>query len=331
LTAYLRFLLAIFYLFLARSMAHRGFTSVASAHWSLLFEQSLFALLLLIGYAGFGRLLDHQDDPISQQGFPLRKGWATEAGLGLAIGWALALICVLPLALIGGISITLNLQPAAWGWLAVELAFFALLALSEEVAFRGYGFQRFEQALGPSGAALGYAVLYAILQMLLLPGSSRLSFVVSILLGLVLSTAYLRTRALWLSWGLNFAWKASRALLFGLALSGVNSHSSVVQGEPMGPFWLTGGGFGLDGSFFALLALLVAWVAVYRLTRDLDFQYNAPILVPGGLAVDIDAAAKQAHQAAMGEPAAPALIQIMPLSMAPSASTEVILPEQKTP
>ena len=77
------------------------------------------------------------------------------------------------------------------------------------------------------------------------------------LLGLVLSACYLRTRALWVSWGLNFAWKASRALLIGLAVSGVTSHSPLVQGDPMGPFWLTGGAFGLDGSwltFFVLLA-----------------------------------------------------------------------------
>ena len=115
----------------------------------------------------------------------------------------------------------------------------------------------------------------------LLPGSSHASFAVSVALSLLLSTAYLRTRALWLSWGLNFGWKASRALLFGLAVSGVSSHSPVVQGDPMGPFWLTGGGYGLDGSWFAFVVLLAALPVVFRLTRDLDFRYNAPVIVPG--------------------------------------------------
>ena len=32
---------------------------------------------------------------------------------------------------------------------------------------------------------------------------------------------YVRTRALWMSWGFNFAWKATRALIFGLAVSGM--------------------------------------------------------------------------------------------------------------
>jgi hypothetical protein len=138
----------------------------------------------------------------------------------------------------------------------------------------------------------------------------------------LLSIAFLRTRALWLSWGLNFAWKASRALIFGLALGGVSSHSSVVEGDPMGPFWITGGGYGLDGSWVTLFILLAAFPVVYRVTRDLDFRYNAPVIVPGGVAVDLDAAARRQHEAAMGppEPSAPSLVQILPVTTSPASS-----------
>jgi hypothetical protein len=168
---------------------------------------------------------------------------------------------------------------------------------------------------------LGYAAFYAIVQALV-PGSSRSSVAVSIVLSLVLSAAYLRTRALWLSWGINFGWKASRALLFGLAVSGVSSHSPVVQGNPMGPFWLTGGGFGLDGSWVAFVVLLGALPVVYRITRDLDFRYNAPVIVPGGISVDLDAPARRQHEAVMGAvaPAAPGLVQILPAAAPPTGS-----------
>ena len=104
------------------------------------------------------------------------------------------------------------------------------------------------------------------------------------------------------SWGLNFGWKASRALLFGLAVSGVSTHSPVVQGDPMGPFWLTGGAYGLDGSWLACLVLLAALPVVFRVTRDLNYRYNAPVIVPGGIPVDLDAAARAQHEAAMGLP-----------------------------
>ena len=192
--------------------------------------------------------------------------------------------------------------------------------MAEEIAFRGYGFQRFVHAVGPLGAALGFAAYYAIVQSLV-PGSNRASIAVSVVLSLLLSTAYLRTGALWLGWGLNFGWRASRALLFGLAVSGVNSHSPVVQGDPMGPFWITGGGFGLDASWITFAVLLAALPVLFRLTRELDFRYNAPVIVPGGIAVDLDAAARRQHEAAMGpaQPAAPGLVQILPASMPPSS------------
>lgn len=95
----------------------------------------------------------------------------------------------------------------------------------------------------------------------------------------------------------------------------------------MGPFWLTGGGFGLDGSWIALFVLLLLFPVVYRVTRDLDFQHNAPVIVAAGIAVDLDAAAHSQHEAAMGAetPAAPSLVQILPLVSPPASN----LPEKE--
>jgi uncharacterized protein len=313
--AYAQFVAAVLYFFFARMLARHAAHSLASEQWTDLVQQTVLVFLLLLGYAGMGYWLSGQIHPVSAQGLPRRPGWPGEAGTGLAVGWSIAVVCVLPMVLIGGIAIVLSLQGSAWGWLAADTAFFALAALAEEIAFRGYGFQRFAHAVGPVGAAVGFAAFYAIVQVRA-PGTNRASVAVSIALTLLLSTAYVRTRALWLSWGLNFGWKASRALLFGLAVSGVSHHSPVVQGDPMGPFWLTGGGFGLDGSWIAFIVLLAAIPVVFRVTRELDFRYNAPVIIPGGIPVDLDAAARAQHEAAMGpaEPAAPSLVQILPAS-----------------
>jgi hypothetical protein len=320
LRAYLEFLVAILYFFLARSLAHRGAQGLAGDAWFPLLQQAMLVFLLLLGYAVMGFWFNRQAGPISAQGLPLRSGWPREAGLGLATGWAVALVCVLPMTVIGGIAISVSAKGSAWGWLVADAAFFALAALAEEVAFRGYAFQRFIHAVGPSGATLIFAAIYAIVQALT-PGASRASFAVSIAISFLLSAAFLRTRALWVSWGLNFGWKASRALLFGLAVGGVSTHSPVVQGDPMGPFWLTGGAFGLEGSWIAFIILLAALPVVFRVTRDLNYLYNAPVIVPGGIPVDLDAAARAQHEASMGPaaPAAPALVQIDPAA-APHAA-----------
>jgi uncharacterized protein len=320
LRAYLQFLAAILYFFLARSMAFHGAQGYFSDAWFPLVQQAMLAFLLLVGFASMGFWLDHQRQPISEQGLPRREGWPREWGLGLAIGWGATLVCVLPMLVAGGIAISLYTRGASWGWLFADAAFFALAALVEEVAYRGYAFQSFIRAVGPAGAVLGFAAIYAIMQALN-PGANRVSLFVALAFSFLLSTAYLRTRALWVSWGLNFGWKASRALVFGLTVSGVSSHSPVVQGDPMGPLWLTGGAFGLDGSWLACIALLAAIPVVYRVTRDLDFRYNAPVIVAGGIPVDLDAAARAQHDAAMGPAAAAApatstLVQIESLGPA---------------
>ena len=327
LRAFTESLFAILYLLLAREVARRGASTIANDQWFPLASQAMLACLLIAGYGTMGIVFDRQANPFAAQGWPMRRGWTREAGLGLSTGWGLAVLCVVPLTLIGGIAMRFAAGRYAWGWLAADAAFFGLLALAEEVAFRGYGFQRFTQALGRTGALLSFAFFYAVLQAMS-PGSSSASFAVAFALSLLLSAAYLRTRALWVSWGINFGWKACRALLFGLAISGNGSHSPLVQGDPMGPFWLTGGGFGLDGTWLTFFILLAALPVVYRITRDLDFQHNAPVIVAGGVPVDIDAAARRQHEAAMGPavgPAGPApavLVQIAPVAGGSSQTTQ---------
>lgn len=315
LRAYLRFVTAVLYFFLARSVAQHTVAGLTSGPFAPLLTVALLAFLLIVVYASMGLLLEKQRSPVAAQGLPLRAGWSGEAGLGVAVGWGMAVACVVPLAMFGGIAIVLSTQAAAWGWLAVDLAYFACLALVEEVTFRGYGFQQFAAVVGQAGASLGFAAFYAILQALQ-PGSGKLSTTVAVALSLLLSLAYVRTRALWVSWGLNFAWKASRALVFGLAIAGGTAHSPVVAGDPMGPLWLTGDGYGLDGSWLALVVILAAIPVVYRVTRELDFVHNAPVFVPGGIPVDLDAAARKQHEAAMGPAAEKPLVQIQAMTAA---------------
>jgi membrane protease YdiL (CAAX protease family) len=330
--AYLRFLAAVLYFFAARGVAARAAHSlVNSDEWSLLTEQAILVFLLLAGYASFGFWFDKQSDPIATQGLPRRAGWPREILMGLGFGWAIAIVCVLAMALVGGIATSFTLHLANFGWFFVDLALFALMALAEEIAFRGYAFQCFERSVGSVGAALAFAAFYAILQAQI-PGANRASILIGVVFTLLLSAAYVRTRALWVSWGINFGWKAIRALLFGLAVSGVNSHSPLVQGDPMGSFWLTGGSFGLDGSWFAFFVLLAAIPFLFRITEDLDFEHNAPVIVPGGIPVDLDAIARAQHQAAtasstVASPLTVApLVQILPAAPPPPASN----PEQGT-
>ena len=317
LRAFGRFVLAALFFLLARGVAHSGAKGLVGEEWLPLVEQAMLVFLLVVGYACAGFVLSRQTNPVRQQGLGLRKGWFAEFGMGLAAGWAIAVVCVLPIVLFGGIALSFSFNRPSVGWLFVDGAYFALATLGLQVAFRGYPFQQAIEAVGEWPAVLIVSVLAGIFQAWL-PGASRASMAVSITLGLLLAMAYLRTRALWVPWGIHFGWLASRALLFGLPVSGTTSHSPVVQGEPIRALSMAGYGFGLDGSWFACVVLLIALPFVYRATRELSFEYNAPVLIPGGIPVDMDAAARRQHEAATRSdaPEVKPLVQILP-AMAP--------------
>ena len=318
LRAFGRFVLAGLFFLLARGVAHSGAKGLAGEEWLPLVEQGMLVFLLVVGYACAGFVLSRQTNPVRQQGLWLRKGWFVELGMGVAAGWAIAVVCVLPLVLFGGIALGFSFSWSSLGWLFADGAFFALATLALQVAFRGYPFQQAIEAVGELPAVLVVSVLAGILQAWL-PGASRSSMAVSITLGLLLSMAYLRTRALWVPWGLHFGWLASRALLFGLPVSGTTSHSPLVQGEPIRALSLAGYGFGLDGSWFSCVVMLIAMPFVYRATRDLSFEYNAPVLIPGGIPVDLDAAAQRQHESATRPetPEVKPLVQILPAMTPP--------------
>jgi membrane protease YdiL (CAAX protease family) len=322
----LRFAFAVLYFFLARLLAKEGAHGLVNPDFVPLVEQAMLCFLLIFGYAGLGFSLDRQLTPVRDQGLTMRKGWLGEMGLGLAFGWGIAVACVLPILIFGGIAVHFSWSLASLGWLLIDAAYFLAATLALQVAFRGYPFQCAIRAVGELPAALLLSVLYGIVQAFLvqtwLPSTSRAAMAVNIALGLLLAMAYLRTRALWLAWGLQFGWVASRALLFGLPVNNVSSHSPVIQGDPLSSFAWSGGDYGLDASWLAFVVILIAMFFLYRATSDLSFVYNAPVLEPAGLAVDLDAAAKRQHESATRpeQPEVKPLVQIMPLSSPESMS-----------
>jgi hypothetical protein len=74
-----------------------------------------------------------------------------------------------------------------------------------------------------------------------------------------------------------------------------------------------------------VLVLCFGLWLIMRVTREYASRYGFPEIIPGGIPVDIDAAARRQHEAAMGpaKPAEPKLVQIgdLPPASAPPAAT----------
>jgi membrane protease YdiL (CAAX protease family) len=253
-----------------------------------LVERSVLLFLLVVGFAAMGRAFNRQREPIRDMGLAARPGWRREFGLGAALGWGMLLASILPLVLSRGLIITFWTIPRQFGIFLIDLLVLVVAALAEEVAFRGYPFQRLIDAMGPTMATIVFSFVFAGLHMFN-PSASRSSFIVTVFSSWLLSVAYLRTRALWVSWGWHFAWNASMCLLFGLPVSGITQFSPVIQSNTVGPLWMTGGDYGPEASTVTAIVLLIGIFVVYRTTRNLAYLHTQPVIVAAGIPVDLDA------------------------------------------
>lgn len=320
-------IIAAIYFYIAQSISVHAANGLASGVWLPLVERSLLLFLLVVGYAAMARLFNRQREPVRAMGLVFRSGWKREFGLGAALGWGMLLACILPLVLSGGLIVTFWSVPRQFGILVIDLLVLAVAALAEEVAFRGYPFQRLIDAMGPTLATIVFSFVFAALHVFN-PGANRASFLITVFSSWLLSVAYLRTRALWLCWGWHFAWNASMCVLFGLPVSGITQFSPVIQSNTVGPVWMTGGNYGPEASGVAAVVLLLGIFVVYRATRGLAYLYTQPVILPAGIPVDLDAmssALAPHHPVSAPAPAGTTLVQIE--SLPPSYPSPTPPPE----
>ena len=294
-----------------------------------LLTEAFFLFLLLLGFTALAWI---GSQPGTRQGsiraanaLPRRTTAFAEWATGAAIGWAALLAALVPMVLVGALHPQFLWTASAWGAALLSTAALLLGALAYEVAFRGFLFRRLIATVGATSATLLLSALYAVLCSMR-PNASGLSFVIALLAGILFSLAYLRTHALWLGWGLHFAWAASTALLFGLPVGGIATYATVVQTDASGPAWLTGGAYGPDGALLTIGAFVLAMALVYAATRDYAWNYTHEPIVPGGFPMDVPPPAAHAAMEESAAAARPApLVQIAP---APSASTRNEPPSQ---
>ena len=225
----------------------------------------LLAAVLLAGFSWLLTVANHvESHRIAAQGLPLTPGWARQFGLGGAIGASLVLVSVIPIVILGRLNFRTTVSPHSLARAALVIFVVLAGALAEELMFRGYPFQRLVEATGAARAIVVFSILFGAVH-LMNPGASAWGLINTIVIGIFLAIAYLRTRALWLPWGFHFAWNLTMGLLIGLPVSGFRLFNVVVHGTATGPKWLTGGGYGIEASATGALAIGIALVIVWLL------------------------------------------------------------------
>jgi uncharacterized protein len=210
----------------------------------------------------------YEGSRLSAFGMEWSKPSGRELFTGVACGAGAAVVIAL-IALATNMASKQNV-PAQAMWPLNLLFIFVLLAfgaVGEELMFRGYAFQLLIRTMGEFAALLPVSVLFGVLHM----GNRNVTLMAifnTIVWGVLLGYAFLRTRALWLPIGLHFGWNAAMPVL-GVNLSGftMGVPGSSLLGYRLhwnvGDVW-SGGDYGLEGSVMTTVAVVVLFFVVQR-------------------------------------------------------------------
>ena len=165
--------------------------------------------------------------PFRALGAAFTKYWFKNLCMGLAVG-AVSLVVVIAAAMIfGGLRFHLNSDygsSAILVTLGVSFAVFAVAAAFEEALFRGYILQTFSRA-GLAWMAIIMTSLFFALAHLRNPGANWISSLNTAIAGVWFGVAYLKTRDLWLPFGMHFIWNWVQGSIFGIEVSGLKGYS----------------------------------------------------------------------------------------------------------
>jgi len=194
-------------------------------------------------------------------------GFARELAMGAALGSATVTAGAILLLASGRLVIVTwtdnwkeTTVAAATGFLLVAIA-----ASWEEILFRGYPFQRLIESLSPVASVAIFSTFFGLMHKSN-PDATPLSVANTVIAGTFFAVAYLKTRGLWLPLGFHIAWNYVQGCLFSLPVSGIRMYRPAAILEWRLPVWLSGGGYGLEGSVVTtlLLAALTLWLVRTR-------------------------------------------------------------------
>ena len=230
---------------------------------------AIFRITMLLAALGAGYLCARLFEglPWRSLGLTFHQSWFKDLLVGCGVGFAALVLAVVIATAAGGLRFTFGGSGVAVIRSLVGsavLLFFA--ALAEEALFRGYVLQTFTRAQLTLLGVLLTSVPFALVHLSnpnVVPG---VTFANTALAGIWLAAAYLRTRSLWFPLGVHWAWNWALGAFFGLPISGINLVSNpVLKGNDVGPAWLTGGSYGIEGGIACTVALVAFTFFVWRI------------------------------------------------------------------
>ncbi|MBL8542890.1 MAG: CPBP family intramembrane metalloprotease [Hyphomonadaceae bacterium] len=202
--------------------------------------------------------------PLQEMLGPFGGSWLAQAATGGAIGFALMAAPAAALAALG--AVRFELAPLDAAALASAFWLFVGVAVTEELMFRGFAFQRLIDGLGLWPAQVIGASFFVLTHSDALKEIGALGLLAGLnifIAALMFGFAFLRTRSLAMPIGIHLIANFTQGALLGFGVSG-GDMQGWLRPALVGPDWLTGGAFGLEASVPGLICVSAVTVLLAR-------------------------------------------------------------------
>lgn len=222
------------------------------ASWKFLGTRSVVTQLMMVGII----TLSYVRGAVKRGETPRQMGFDTSQ-LASGLGWGFLLGAVLMVGTVGALVTfgwyTISWKPDASVLNMISITvFFALVAVVEEVLFRGMLMRWLERKRGTVFALTVSSVIFGAVHLTNPNGNLAGAIGITVAAGLLLGGAYLFGRSLWLPIGIHWSWNLVQGPVLGARVSGL-TFSSLFQSRPTGPEVWTGASFGPEAGMMSVV------------------------------------------------------------------------------
>jgi uncharacterized protein len=203
---------------------------------------------------------DHR--PLRAFGIGFLPHWRRDLFFGLALAGGMLAVLIAGCYAFGYVSMRWTGGQVSPGVLIATFGLLLVAALNEELIFRGFPLQILIEAIGTWPAIIGLSLLFGAIH-LQNPNASLLGALNTVVAGILLSIAYVKTRSLWMPYAIHVGWNVGLGFVFGLPLSGIDIASLWTTGTA-GSETILGGGYGPEGGLLGTFIFAAAAVIVNK-------------------------------------------------------------------